>query len=67
MEISARISLMVEETVDQLVARFIKRGGKIDKYYLRSDRPSRRILVNLNGWFSGKNMREAITRAFAGQ
>jgi hypothetical protein len=56
---------MVEESIEELVERFVKLGGKIDGYYLRRDRRSMRTLVHLNGWFSGKNVREAITRALA--
>ena len=65
--ISARMETMVEEKIDVLLAKFLDRGGKIDKYYLSPHRVSRQVLVNLNGWFSGKTVREAITKAFAGQ
>lgn len=58
---------MHNETVEELVERFLARGGKIDKSYLSPNVTTRRALVNLNGWFGGKNLREAITRAFAGQ
>jgi len=58
---------MINESVEQLLAKFFKQGGKIDDYYLRNDRRSKHTLVHLNGWFSGKNIRDAITKAFAGQ
>ncbi|MBI2009781.1 MAG: hypothetical protein HYS86_01245 [Candidatus Chisholmbacteria bacterium] len=58
---------MLQETIEELLARFLKSGGKIDKYYLRRDKQTKQTLVHLNGWFSGKNIREAITKAFAGK
>lgn len=65
--IRVRMNEMTEETMSLLMARFLKQGGKIDKYYLRRDRPSKRVLVNLHGWFGGKDVREAINKAIAGQ
>lgn len=61
------MKVMAEEEMNELMRRFLERGGKIDKYYLRRDRISRQVLVNLNGWFAGKTVREAITKAFSGQ
>lgn len=54
---------MCKADLDTLVARFLKEGGKINKYYLSKSNkgPS---LVYLNGWFSGQNVSDAITKAF---
>jgi hypothetical protein len=41
----------------------IKKGGRIDKYYLRDWNKNKTTLVYLNGWFKGKNIREAIMKA----
>lgn len=59
--------VMIEEDMSVLMERFLSKGGKIDKYYLSPYRMSKQVLVNLNGWFSGKTVREAITNAFSGQ
>jgi hypothetical protein len=58
---------MTEEKMSSLMARFLKRGGKIDKSYLNPHKSYSHVVVNLNGWFGGKNVREAITRAISGQ
>ncbi len=52
-----------EKTLDALIERFLKKGGKIDKYYLRNINRSRRSLIYYNGWFSGDNIRSAIMKA----
>jgi len=46
-----------------LVDKFLKRGGRIDKYYLQSWNRNKKALVYLNGWFGGKNIREALIKA----
>ncbi|MBI4035275.1 MAG: hypothetical protein HY381_02660 [Candidatus Chisholmbacteria bacterium] len=48
-----------------MIARFLKRGGRIDQYYLQERNKSKRTLLYLNGWVGGKNIREALTRALA--
>lgn len=58
---------MTEESISLLIENFQHLGGTIDQYYLRKDRMCKQTLVNLNGWFSGKNVRDAITKAIAGQ
>ena len=58
---------MLQDTVEEMVAEFLKMGGTIDSYYLRDIKRGKRTLVHLNGWYSGHNIREAITKAFAGQ
>ena len=52
-----------EKTLDILIESFLKKGGKIDSYYLRSTNRSKRTLVYLRGWFSGQNIRSAIMKA----
>jgi len=55
-----------KETTDNLIIAFFEEGGRINEFYLQKKgrNPS---LVYLNGWFRGRNIREAITRALAGQ
>ncbi|OGM30143.1 hypothetical protein A2630_02910 [Candidatus Woesebacteria bacterium RIFCSPHIGHO2_01_FULL_44_10] len=53
--------------IETLIERFLRRGGKIDRYYLRDLTKSKRTLVYLKGWYSGTNIREAITKAFGSQ
>ncbi|MFC1727342.1 hypothetical protein ACFL0Y_02355 [Patescibacteria group bacterium] len=54
------------DTTDSLILTLLERGGRINKYYLQKKKrnPS---LVYLNGWFSGRNIREAVLKALAGQ
>jgi len=55
------------QSVEELLKEFYERGGKIDQFYLNNNsRRTGQTLVYLNGWYSGKNVREAITKAFAG-
>ena len=49
--------------LDELVKIFKKRGGRVDKYYLWDWNKNKHAIVFLNGWFSGKNIREAIIKA----
>lgn len=51
----------------EMTDKFYKLGGKINRYYLQNNLSSRQTLVYLNGWYSGQNIREAITKALAGQ
>jgi len=55
-----------KDTTDNLIVTFLEKGGRINKFYLQKKKrnPS---LVHLNGWFQGRNIREAILRALAGQ
>jgi hypothetical protein len=50
--------------LDKLLASFLKKGGRVDKYYLREVNQRKPALVHLNGWFSGQNVRSAILKAF---
>ena len=61
------ILMLQKQTIEDLLAQFRQAGGTIDRYYLRTDRSSKKTLVNLNGWYSGKNIREAVTRALLSQ
>jgi hypothetical protein len=47
------------------VAALLLRGGRVDKYYLQGWNKNKHALVFLNGWFSGKNIREALVKALA--
>jgi len=46
-----------------LVAILLKKGGRINKYYLQEWNKNKHALVYLHGWFSGKNIREALIKA----
>lgn len=52
-------------SLTELVGVFSKKGGKIDKYYLRDWNKNKQTLVYLNGWFGGRNIREAILKALS--
>jgi hypothetical protein len=41
----------------------LKKGGRINKYYLQDNNQSKNTLVYLKGWFAGKNVREALNKA----
>jgi len=47
------------------VKLFIKKGGKINSFYLKNSQrgPS---LVYYKKWYRGKSVKDAITRALAG-
>jgi len=55
-----------KDTTENLIAIFLEKGGRINNFYLQKIKrnPS---LVHLNGWFSGRNIREAILKALADQ
>ena len=52
-------------SVDKLVETFLKRGGHVNKYYLRDLNKNKHAVVFLKNWFGGKNIREALTKALA--
>jgi hypothetical protein len=52
-------------SLDKLVENLRKKGGHVNKYYLQEWNKNKHAVVFLNGWFSGKNIREAITKALA--
>jgi hypothetical protein len=54
-----------KSSVDELVAILLKRGGHIDKYYLQTWNKNKHAVIYLNGWFGGKNIREALLKALA--
>jgi len=47
------------------VAILLKRGGHIDQYYLQTWNKNKHAVIYLNGWFGGKNIREALLKALA--
>ena len=49
--------------LNKLVEILLEKGGHINKYYLKELNKNRHAIVFLNGWFSGKNIREALLRA----
>jgi hypothetical protein len=58
---------MASVPIEDLVDEFLDRGGKINKCYLSDLGRSRPALVYMKGWYSGSNLRTAITRALADQ
>ena len=56
----------ITDTTDNLIINFFEKGGRIDKFYLQNQRKGP-FLVYLNGWYGGKNIRDAISKAFADQ
>jgi hypothetical protein len=57
---------MANVAIDELIKKFLKRGGHINRYYLQNSTRNKRSLVYLNGWFGGQNIREAIQKALGG-
>ena len=58
-----RIIIHNKLSKEDLIDLFIKKGGRINKYYLQDWNRSKPALVYFKGWFSGKNSREAILKA----
>jgi len=57
---------MTDISIEKLIEKFFNKGGRINKFYLHL--PHRKpVLVYLNGWYGGLNIRVAITKALAGQ
>ena len=50
-------------STDELMALFLEKGGRINKHYLRDWNRNKRTIVYLNGWYSGKNIKEALVKA----
>jgi len=59
------ININTKSSVDELIAIFLKKGGRIDKYYLRGWNRNKYTIIYLNGWFGGKNIREALMKSLA--
>jgi len=53
-----------KDTIDNLIVIFFNKGGRINEFYLQKKKRNP-TLVYLNGWFRGRNIREAISRALA--
>jgi len=56
-----------DASLDRLVEKLLENGGHVNKYYLKNLNKNKHAIVFLNRWFRGKNIREAISRALAGQ
>ncbi|HKB88367.1 MAG TPA: hypothetical protein VKC53_01820 [Patescibacteria group bacterium] len=52
-------------SLTKLIVALQKKGGRVDKYYLQEWNKNKHAVVFLNGWFGGKNIREAIIKALA--
>lgn len=46
-----------------MVTSLVGKGGKVDRFYLRDLNKNKKALVYLNGWITGKNIREALEKA----
>lgn len=46
-----------------MVQTLLQQGGRVDKFYLHDWNKNKSALVYLNGWFKGKNIREALVKA----
>jgi len=57
------LTINTNTPLTDLITSFIKKGGKINKYYLQDISRNKPSLVYLKGWFRGKNIKEAITKA----
>jgi len=55
----------INTPLTELLVLFSKKGGRIDKYYLRQWNKNKKTLVYLNGWFGGRNAREALQKALS--
>jgi hypothetical protein len=56
-------SINTNLSITDLISSLVKKGGRVDKYYLREWNKNKTTLVYLNGWFKGKNIREALLKA----
>jgi hypothetical protein len=52
-------------SIKELVENVLKRGGHVNKYYLQECNKNKHAVVFLKDWFSGKNIREALTKALS--
>lgn len=52
-------------TFELLLQEFLDKGGTVNRFYLRANKRNSRSVVHLNGWHSGKNVREAMEKALA--
>ena len=55
-------NIIFREEID----KFLKRGGRINKYYLNNPRQNP-VLVFYKRWYRGRNILEAIKRALSAQ
>jgi hypothetical protein len=57
--------LYLSLTIPQIITLFIKKGGTVNKYYLQEWNKNKSCLVYLNGWYKGKNIKEAMIKAMS--
>lgn len=57
------LNIYTKFSTDELMTLFLEKGGKINKHYLQEWHKNKRTVVYLNGWFSGKNVKEALIKA----
>jgi len=50
----------------EIIDGFLKKGGRIDKSYLRNPSKGPALVFYKKWWYRGRNVREAISRALAG-
>ena len=48
-----------------MIEKFIEKGGKINKNYLKNPSKGPVLVVYNHWWYRGRNIRDAITRALA--
>lgn len=60
-----QLTIDTKSSLEELVKKFLEKGGRVNKYYLRDWNKNKRAIVYLNGWFGGKNIREALSNALA--
>ena len=61
---SVIMTLIDNKTVAKEINDFLKKGGRINKYYLKNPRRNP-VLVFYKRWYRGRNIREAIKRALS--
>ncbi len=49
--------------MSELVTAFSNKGGRINRFYLLEPNKNKHAIVYLDGWFAGKNIREALIKA----
>jgi hypothetical protein len=59
------LDVIKNSSLKELIEIFVKKGGKVNKYYLSEVNQRKHTTVFLKEWFSGKNLREAIVRALS--
>jgi hypothetical protein len=65
--VSIPTKTIISQTLEELLERFTKRGGTVNRFYLQTPARNRKSLVYLKGWYTGANIKDAIVKALAGQ